>query len=39
MLPICSKTRLGDDAVQMYTSRVEAGDDAFMVGMRQQMLG
>ncbi|MGB1252801.1 MAG: SDR family oxidoreductase [Candidatus Promineifilaceae bacterium] len=30
---------LGDDAKQMHAMRKQAGDDAFMVGMRQQMLG
>ena len=30
---------LGDDAKQLYAMRKQAGDDAFMVGMRQQMLG
>ncbi len=29
---------LGDDAKQMYAMRQQAGDDAFMVGMQQQML-
>jgi hypothetical protein len=30
---------LGDDAKQLYEMRKQAGDDAFMVGMKQQMLG
>lgn len=30
---------LGDDAKQLYAMRKQVGDDAFMVGMRQQMLG
>ena len=30
---------LGDDAKQMFAMRQQAGDDGFMVGMRQQMLG
>ena len=30
---------LGDDAKQMYAMRQQAGDDAFMSGMHQQMLG
>jgi NADP-dependent 3-hydroxy acid dehydrogenase YdfG len=30
---------LGDDAKQTYAMREQAGDDAFMAGMRQRMLG
>lgn len=30
---------LGEDAKQIYGMREQAGDDAFMVGMRQRMLG
>ncbi len=30
---------LGEDARQSYAIREQVGDDAFMVGMRQQMLG
>ena len=30
---------LGEDAKQSYAMREQVGDDAFMVGMRQRMLG